>query len=155
MADPIIKVSSRSFSAHPLLRWEMSDSFPGAVFNKKKQNFGEEDLGEYIKDADGAVVGLEPITDEVLEACPNLKILAKFGVGLDNVDREACSKRGVTVGWTGGVNRRGVAEMALCFMIGLSRNIFFSASDLRDTDDWSKLGGADLSGKKVGIIGAG
>ena len=155
MADPIIKVTSRSFSTHPLLRCQMSDSFPGVVFNKKNRIYGEEDLSEYIKDADGAVVGLEQITDNVLEACPNLKIVAKFGVGLDNVDREACRRRGVTVGWTGGVNRRGVAEMTLCFMIGLSRNIFFSASGLRAAADWSKLGGADLSGKIVGIIGAG
>ena len=155
MADPIIKVASRSFSTHPYLRSEMSGSFPGVVFNKKNRIYGEEDLTKYIKDADGAVVGLEPITDNVLKACPNLKIVAKFGVGLDNVDREACNRRGVTVGWTGGVNRRGVAEMTLCFMIGLSRNIFFSARGLRAAADWSKLGGADLSGKKVGIIGAG
>ena len=155
MADPIIKVLSKSFSTHPLLRCEMSDRFPGVGFNQKNRIYGEENLAEYIEDADGAVVGLEPITDNVLEACPNLKIVAKFGVGLDNVDREACSRRGVTVGWTGGVNRRGVAEMTLCFMIGLSRNIFFSARGLRAAADWSKLGGADLSGKIVGIIGAG
>ena len=73
----------------------------------------------------GVVVGLEPITDTVLADCPDLQIVSKYGVGLDNIDQAACADRQVHIGWTGGVNRRGVAEMALCYMIGLSRNILF------------------------------
>ena len=53
---------------------------------------------------------------------------------MDNVDREACKITSVSIGWTGGLNRRGVAEMALCYMVGLSRHIFFSARDLRGSN---------------------
>ena len=100
------------------------------------------------------MVGLEPITDRVLADCPDLKIVSKYGVGLDNIDQAACIDRQVHIGWTGGVNRRGVAEMALCYMIGLSRKYYFCAR-LRDRQDWTKAGGADLSGRTVGLIGVG
>ena len=51
--------------------------------------------------------------------------------------------------------RRGVAEMTLCYMIGLCRHILFSAQGLRDRQDWEKMGGTELSGRTVGIIGVG
>lgn len=155
MAGPIIKVASKSFSTHPVLRSELLASFPGGIFNENGQRFSGKALIEFFHDAHGVVVGLEAITDDLLAACPKLKIISKYGVGLDQVDQEACKYREVHVAWTGGVNRRGVAEMTLCYMIGLSRNIFFSARGLRASNDWSKLGGTDLSGQIVGIIGAG
>ena len=155
MADPVIKVTSKSFSSHPILRAELSDAFPGTVFNESSRYYEQEALIDYFYDADGVVVGLEPITDDILSVCPKLKIVSKFGVGLDNVDQEACKNRHVHVGWSGGVNRRGVAEMTLCFMIGLSRRLFISAHSLRGSNDWSKLGGSDLSGQIIGIIGVG
>lgn len=155
MAGPIIKVTTKSFSVHPDLRAELLAEFPGAIFNDNGREYGEKALIEYFQDADGVVVGLESITDNLLAACPKLKIISKYGVGLDNVDQKACKSRQVHLGWTGGVNRRGVAEMVLCYMIGLSRHIFFSARDLRDSNVWSKLGGSDLSGQIIGVIGVG
>jgi len=155
MTAPVIKVTSKSFSAHPVLREELLASFPNAVFNDHGRGYSEEELIDYFDGADGVIVGLEPITDQVLSSRPNLKIVSKYGVGLDNVDQDACASRQVRVGWTSGVNRRGVAEMTLCYMIGLSRNIFFAARGLREDQDWSKLGGSDLSGRTVGIVGVG
>ncbi|MDC0190310.1 phosphoglycerate dehydrogenase [Rhodospirillales bacterium] len=155
MASPIIKVTSKSFSSHPVLREEITNVFPKTVFNEKRQVFDENGLIQFFRNADGIVVGLEPITDHILEACPNLKIIAKYGVGLDNLDLNECKRREINVGWTGGVNSRGVAEMTLCFMVGLSRNIFFSERRLRHDSDWSKIGGRDLSGQTIGIIGVG
>jgi len=155
MAPPIIKVTSKSFSSHPVLREEITKVFPKTVFNEKRQVFDENGLIQFFRNADGIVVGLEPITDHILAACPKLKIIAKYGVGLDNLDLNACKRREINVGWTGGVNRRGVAEMTLCFMIGLSRNVFFSERRLRHDSDWSKRGGRDLSGQTIGIIGVG
>jgi phosphoglycerate dehydrogenase-like enzyme len=108
----------------------------------------------YLKDADGVVLGLEPVDDDVLAACPNIKIVSKFGVGLDNLDQEACRKRGIMVGWTGGVNKRSVAEMDLCFMLALARNLYRASLDLK-AGDWNKDGGFQLSGKVVGVIGLG
>jgi phosphoglycerate dehydrogenase-like enzyme len=74
---------------------------------------------------------------------------------LDNIDLVATDKYNVKLGWTGGVNRRSVSEMTLCFMIGLSRHILFSSRNLVRLDDWNKNGGSDLSHQTVGIIGVG
>ncbi len=128
--------------------------FPNAEFNDGGRKFSKEELIAYIGDADGLVLGLEPVDDEVLGACPNLKIVSKFGVGLDNLDVAACEKRGIAVGWTGGVNKRSVAEMDLCFMLALARNLYRTSIELKK-GNWNKDGGFQLSGKTVGIIGLG
>jgi D-3-phosphoglycerate dehydrogenase len=83
-----------------------------------------------------------------------LKIIAKYGVGLDNLDVKAAEKLGIAVGWEGGVNKRSASEQALGFMLGLSRNLFFSSFPLKN-GKWEKEGGSFLTGKAVGIIGCG
>ena len=155
MNNKKIVVTSRSFSAHPKLREELLALFPNTKFNDQGAIVGEKNLAKFLSGADGAIVALDPIKLSLLNQCPDLKIISKFGVGMDNVDREACKITGVSIGWTGGLNRRGVAEMALCYMVGLSRHIFFSARDLRGSNSWIKDGGQDLSSKTIGIIGVG
>ena len=154
MNAPLIKVTTRSFSRHPVLRAELLAEFPGAVFNEQGSRFSGDSLVRYLDGADGAVVGLEPITDEVLAAAPKLQIVSKYGVGLDNIDEDACLSHGVAVGWTGGVNALGVAEMTVCFLGGLSRNVLQSGARLL-SGDWDKSGGRQLSGRTVGVIGVG
>ena len=119
----LIKATSVSFSRHPRLREALLADFPDAIFNDDGRKYTKQQLTDYLRDADGVVLGLEPVDDEVLAACPNLKIVSKFGVGLDNLDQQACKERGIAVGWTGGVNKRSVAEMDLCFMLALARNL--------------------------------
>ena len=150
-----IKVSSKSFSKHPILRNELLAAFPYAAFNEQFLDFSEDDFAKFIGGSQGMVVGLEPVVDPVLARCPNLELVSKFGVGLDNIDETAADKHNVKIGWTGGVNRRSVSEMTLCFMIGLSRHILFSSRNLLRIDDWNKNGGRDLSNQVVGIIGVG
>ena len=107
-----------------------------------------------VTDADAVIVGLEKITPELLNKLPRLKMIAKYGVGLDNVDMTACSDRGIRIGWTGGVNKRSVAEMALGFMLALIRNLYSTSNQMKQMV-WNKSGGFQLSGKTVGIIGLG
>jgi len=149
-----IKATSTSFSKHPKLRATLLEAFPDAVFNDDGHKYTRGELIDYLKDADGVVLGLEEVDDEVLAACPNLKIVSKFGVGLDNLDQESCKNHGVAVGWTGGVNKRSVAEMDLCFMLALARNLYRTSIDLMD-GEWNKDGGFQLSDKTVGVIGLG
>lgn len=149
-----ITVTSPSFSKNKLLSSEISSIFPNVKLNLDGVRFDKQGLIEYLKDADAAVVGLEMIDDDVLAACPKLKIIAKYGVGLDSIDLEACKKRGVSIGWSGGVNRLSVAEMALGFMLMLCRNLYMTSNQLK-SGTWNKSGGVQLSGKTVGIIGFG
>ena len=149
-----IKVTSRSFSRHPVLKQELLDIFPNSVFNTDGPPTGLSNIVEFLNDADGIILGLEQMDRQVLQQLNNLKIIAKYGVGLDNLDVEAAEKFGIAVGWTGGVNKRSASEQALGFMLGLSRNLFFSSFSLKD-GKWEKEGGAFLTGKTVGIIGCG
>ncbi len=151
---PRIVVTSPSFSRNPTLRRELLELYPDARFQEAETVLTGQALIDHIGDAEAAIVGLELITDELLAAVPHLKLVAKYGVGLDNVDRAACERRGVAIGWTGGLNARSVAEMALCFMLGLSHNIFLTSNLMRH-GTWLKRGGVQLSGLTVGIVGIG
>jgi D-3-phosphoglycerate dehydrogenase len=149
-----VKVSALAFSNNQLLVDLLLKDFPDGVVNSSGQRMQGEKLVEYFKDAEGAIVGLEQITGDILDQLPSLKIIAKYGVGLDNIDIEACNVRNVKIGWTGGVNKRSVAEMALGFMLALSRNLYKTSNQLKELV-WNKVGGFQLTGKTIGIIGLG
>jgi len=152
--DARIAVTAISFGKSARLRTELKQVFPNSFFNENGRRFNEAELIEFLKDADAAVVGVEPITDLVLSKTSQLKNISKYGVGLDSIDQEALKNRNIALGWTGGVNRRSVSELTLCFMIGLCRNVFRSGYSLKQSK-WEKEGGCQLSGKTLGIIGCG
>lgn len=146
--------TSPSFSKNKVIQEKIQKYFPHAILNVVGKRFTKDELIEYIKNADGIIVGLEPIDDEVLSNCPNLKIVSKYGVGLNNIDIDACKKRDITIGWTGGVNKLSVAEMILGYMLMLCRNLYMTSNELKN-GIWNKAGGFQLTNKKVGIIGVG
>jgi phosphoglycerate dehydrogenase-like enzyme len=149
-----IVVTSPSFSKNEKLKKDLQSSFPDAKLNLEGQRFSKTELIEFIRDADAVVVGLEPIDEEVLQHCTQLQMISKYGVGLNNIDLDACQKRGIQIGWTGGVNRLSVAEMTLGYMLMLCRNLYITSNELKQ-GVWNKSGGFQLSGKTVGIIGVG
>lgn len=149
-----VKVSTLAFSNNKTLVDLLLKDFPEALVNSEGKRVQGDDLVDYFKDTEAAIIGLEQITGEILDRLPSLKIIAKYGVGLDNIDIEACKGRNVEIGWTGGVNKRSVAEMALGFMLALSRNLYMTSNQLKELV-WNKNGGDQLTGKTIGIIGLG
>lgn len=149
-----VAVTSPSFSKHPDLIAKMAIEFPNAKLNTEGLRFTTSELIEYLKDFDAAIVGLDEITEDVLIALPDLKVIAKYGVGLNNIDLEACKKHNVVIGWTGGVNRVSVAEMVIGNSLSLLRNLY-QTSNLLSNGVWQKDGGEQLTGKTFGIIGVG
>jgi D-3-phosphoglycerate dehydrogenase len=109
---------------------------------------------EFLAGSEAAIIGTEELDRTVIEQLPELKVVAKYGVGLDSLDLDYMQQRGVRLGWTAGVNRRSVSELALSFLLGLSRNVFTSGYALK-AGTWNKQGGCELSGKTVGIVGCG
>jgi D-3-phosphoglycerate dehydrogenase len=154
LSEPKVAVTSSSFGQSNVLREELKKSFQNCFFNELGRPLTELEMIEFIKDADAAVVGTEIMTENVLNHAPRLKIISKYGVGLDNIDKNLLEKHGISLGWTGGVNRRSVAELTLCFMLGLCRNIFSTGFKLKQST-WEKNGGFQLTGKTIGIIGCG
>ena len=149
-----VKVSTLAFSNNQYLVNALLQEFPDAEVNTLGVRMKDDELLDFFADADGAIVGLEPVTTEFLDKLPKLRIIAKYGVGLDNIDLEACKKKKVNIGWTGGVNKRSVAEMALGFILALSRNLYVTSNQLKQLH-WNKNGGLQLTGKTIGIIGLG
>lgn len=149
-----IVVTSPSFSKNNVLKEELLKSFTKTKFNDEGVKFTKRELINFIKDADGIIVGLENIDRDVLKACNNLKIISKYGVGLNNIDLECCEELNIKIGWRGGINRLSVAEMTLGYMLMLSRNLFVSSNQLKK-GIWDKQGGFELSGKTIGIVGVG
>jgi phosphoglycerate dehydrogenase-like enzyme len=151
---PKVVVTSRSFAKSAILREELLRVFPNSIFTDHRQKLFGEKMTQFIGDADAAIVGVETIDDSILEHTAKLKIISKYGVGLDSIDLESLRNRDIFLGWTGGTNKRSVSELTLCFMIGLCRNVFGSSFKLKKLE-WEKDGGHQLSGKTVGIIGCG
>ena len=149
-----IKVSTLAFSGNKNLVEGLLEVFPDAEFNYTGKRMNGESLIEFFQGAEGVIVGLEKITGDLLDKLPDLKIIAKYGVGLDNIDLQACAQRNIKIGWTAGVNRRSVAEMTLGFMLALCRNLFTTSNQLKN-GIWNKSGGSQLSDKTIGIIGLG
>jgi len=150
----MVKVTSPSFSNNKVLREELKAFFPEAVFSNRNNRYTKEELIGFIKYSDGIIVGLDQIDSDVIDECQNLKIIAKYGVGLDNIDIDYCKKKGIKIGWTPGVNKLSVAEQTLGFMLTLCRNLFFTSNNLKK-GEWRKSGGSQLSEKTIGIIGVG
>lgn len=147
-------VANAAFSKNTILLEKLNKEFPNSKINKDgKRLFGIE-LIEFLKDFDAAIIGLEDVNSELLEKLPKLKFISKFGVGLDNINQVACESHKIKIGWTGGVNKRSVAEMSIGFMLMLQRNLYITSNQLKNLT-WNKNGGFQLSEKTVGIIGFG
>ena len=114
-------------------------------------------LPEAVADADALVVrSAVQVDDALMAAAPNLRVIGRAGVGVDNIDAEAATRRGIVVMNTPGANAIAVAELALGLMIALARQIPRADSTMH-AGKWEKksLQGSELRGKKLGILGLG
>ena len=118
MTQPLVAVASRSFSADPFLKKEITQKYTHVKFNESGASLSGSELVQFLKDADKAIIALEKVDTHLLSQLPKLKVISKYGVGLDNIDFLAMQKHNIELAWRGGVNKRSVAELALHFMIG-------------------------------------
>ncbi|MEP6783334.1 MAG: phosphoglycerate dehydrogenase [Acidobacteriota bacterium] len=149
-----IAVASRSFSRNAALRAELLARYGDVSFSESPNVIDGAELIAFLRGHDRAIVGLERIDDAILSAVPELKIISKYGVGLDAVDTAAIARRGVKLGWTGGVNRRSVSELTMAFALALLHRVPEASTALR-TGEWMKTVGHQLTGRTFGIIGCG
>ncbi len=152
MDAPRVVVTPPAFCKSPSLREELSKYFPNTIFNDNDRYLSGSELFEFLKEADAAMIGRDLISAELVRSLPKLKMISKYGVGLDNVDQEALSRANIEFRVTLGTNKRSVAELTLGFMIGLSHNML--SKKLKE-GFWQREGGHELSGKIVGVIGCG
>lgn len=112
---------------------------------------------DQLQDADAFIIRVGICDAQIIDKCPKLKVIARTGVGYDNVDVAHAAKLGIPMVITPGANHRSVAEHAVAMMFALSKNFMESNCELR-AGNW-KIRDArksfELYGKKVGIIGVG
>ncbi|GHV35546.1 D-glycerate dehydrogenase [Synergistales bacterium] len=127
--------------------WESDGTAPKDILLKK------------LADAEGAIVGHVKVDEEFLDAAPNLKVVSNFGVGYDNIDVPAASKRGVCVTNTPGVLTEATADLGFSLILASARRLMEANVFLRsgEWNTWNAelMVGVDVYGATVGIVGLG
>jgi D-3-phosphoglycerate dehydrogenase len=149
-----VAVASHSFPKNATLRRELLERYPHAAFNETGRPLRGAGLVDFLRGHTKAITGLEVLDDELFRAVPELRLVSKYGVGLDMIDLDAARRHGVEIRWTAGVNRQAVAELTIAMMIALCRRMVALSVDMRD-GGWHQPGGRQLSTATVGIIGCG
>jgi len=104
---------------------------------------------------DGVLCGDDDFSREVLEKFrPRLKVISKYGIGLDKIDLASCQEFGIPVLFTPGVNHTTVAEHTFALMLALMRNLVEEVNFTK-AGKWTRLTGHELWGKRIGIVGVG
>ncbi|MHB1421746.1 MAG: phosphoglycerate dehydrogenase, partial [Gemmataceae bacterium] len=114
----------------------------------------EEQLLEFLPGIKAALAGSEPYTKRVFDACPQLKVIARVGVGYDAVDVEAATKNGCAVTIAPGTNEGSVAEHAFCLMLALARELVPQHLGVK-AGGWPRRATLPLRGRTLGIAGLG
>lgn len=149
-----VAVASRSFSKHPVLRAELQARYPNATFNDEGKSLSGKALVDFLKGHEKIVTALEKLDDVLFARLPEVKVVAKYGVGLDMIDLEAMQRRGIKLGWQGGVNRRSVSELVISYAVALLRHIPQGHAQVKE-GGWKQLMGRQLSDRTLGIVGLG
>lgn len=118
------------------------------------QRLDGEAMARLIPNMDGVIVGTDEVSAQVIEAGNRLKVVSKYGVGLDAIDLQAASTAGVIVTYTPGTSQVAVAELALGLMFALARSIP-QHNQIVKSGGWRRIAGIELTGKTLGIIGLG
>lgn len=148
-------VSATTPCSHPLMRQIILNDYPEARLVDDERIIDEERLIEFLSGCDAAIIGFEPLTDKVLSALPNLKIISKFGAGCETINFNALKDHGILFGYTFGVNKLSVAELTLSFMINALRWVTPLNQLMRTGDRPRYRNGELLTGRTVGIHGCG
>jgi phosphoglycerate dehydrogenase-like enzyme len=148
-------VAADHVTRNPAMRQEVLNVHPNAKFHDIQHRMKEEELIEFLRDCDAAIIGFEPVTDRVLSALPNLKLISKYGNGCETFDFEAMKRHNVRFGYTWGVNKLAVAELTLGFMLMGLRWVMPLNVAMRAGERPGIRNGRFLTGRVVGIHGCG
>jgi len=126
------------------------------VVNTKGSRYTPEELAEVLKDHCPRVIiaGTEKYTPKLLDLCPDLELISRVGIGLDNLDLRECRARGISVAYTPDAPSIAVAELTVCLMLAALRRVRNVDAAIR-AGNWERFIGRQLADCVVGIIGFG
>ncbi len=124
------------------------------VFSPYDRPLQPGELAELIGDAVAVIAGVDSFTKEVFERAPQLRVVSRFGVGVDNVDLAAATEHKVVVTITPGANAVAVAELTILLMLALARHLPVHDRWVR-AGEWKRGTGMELMGATLGLVGLG
>jgi len=150
-----VAVTSRFMALLPEVVDELLSQYPDAKINMQQRHFDEDGLIEFLKGYNVVLAGLEPYTERVIRNLPDLRVISCCSAGTDHLDPVLLQKYNIRMGWTAGVNKYSVSELALSLMINLLRQINTSNIAMRSGEWPPRKAGLQLRGRTVGIHGCG
>lgn len=136
------------------LKTELETQVGEVIYNPTGKPLTSAEVGQLLPGIDGYIAGLDGIDANALKSADKLKVIARYGVGVDNVDLAEAQKKGIVVTNTPGANSVSVAELALGLILALARQIP-EAVEAVHQGKWPRYSGTSLEGKTIGILGLG
>jgi len=124
------------------------------IYNPYGRPLTQEELIELLPGCDGYIAGLDYVDASVIAACDKLRVISRYGAGVDRVDLAAAKEKGITVCNTPGANAQAVADLTLGLILAVARKIPVLDADVR-AGGWRRSTGVELYGKTIGILGLG
>ncbi len=155
LKDCKILVTPTSYgSQEPGLKTDLEALVGEVIYNTTGKPLSSEQLQELLPDVDGLIAGLDEIDAKALSSAPELKVVARYGVGYNNVDLETAKTLGIIVTNTPGANAVAVAELTIGLILNLLRPILPAVNRTKN-GEWPRFKGYSLEGKTVGLLGLG
>lgn len=136
------------------LKTELEAQVGEVIYNPTGKPLTSDEVAKLLPGIDGYIAGLDGIDANALQSADRLKVIARYGVGVDSVDLCAAKEKGIVVTNTPGANSVSVAELALGLMLALARRIPEAVEEVHK-GKWPRYAGISLEGKTVGILGLG
>ena len=149
-----VAVASRSFSNNDDLVNNLKSKYSSVILNNFGKTLHGDELVNFLMPATKAIIGIEDLTEQILAKLNKLKVISKYGVGLNNLDLNLLKKRNIRLGFTPGVNKQSVAELALTLILIGLKKIQDNNIDIIN-GNWSQEKGSELYGKNIGLLGFG
>jgi D-3-phosphoglycerate dehydrogenase len=136
------------------LKTELEAQVGEVIYNPTGKPLASEEVARLLPGIDGYIAGLDAIDSNALKTADRLKVISRYGVGVDNVDLAAAKEKGIIVTNTPGANSVSVAELAMGLILALARQIP-EAVEAVHQGKWPRYAGISLEGKTIGILGLG
>jgi D-3-phosphoglycerate dehydrogenase len=142
------KLSDDSFDTFKNAGFEIANNpYPG-------KGLSEKELIELIGGVHGLLTGVDEVTAKVINAADELKVISKFGTGVDNIDVAAATEKGIVVTNAPGMNSDAVADMTFALILSIARRIAFADNQVKK-GNWPLIVGTEICNKTLGLIGLG
>lgn len=150
-----VLVTPRSFASTSSKPKEMlEEKGYQLIYNDRGRPIKKEEMLELVQDIDGIIIGIDCFDIDIINQAKNLKVISKYGVGVDNIDIFTANENGIVVCNTPTANTNAVADLAFALMLSLARRIPEADRETK-AGNWKKIIGNSVYGKTLGIIGLG